>query len=75
MNKLVKVGVDFMDGVKAGVTDKDLLAGAVMGSSLRGLITRSSIEAVKGMYISVAVNSILYGVANAVTGGWVTEED
>ena len=74
MNKLVKIGYNFTEGVKAGVGSKDMIAGAVMGSALRGIVTRSSIEAVKGMYISVAVNSIFYGVVNVVTDGWVTED-
>ena len=75
MNKLVKVGVNFTEGVKAAVGSRDLIAGAVMGSALRGVITKSSSEAVKGMYISVAVNSIFYGVLNVVTDGLLTEED
>ena len=75
MNKLVRVGHNFTEGVKTAVGSRDLIAGAVMGSALRGVITRSSNEAVKGMYISVAVNSIVYGVLNVVTDGLLTEED
>ena len=75
MQNVFRVSHNFTEGVKAAVGSRDLMAGAVMGSALRGVITKSSIEAVKGMYISVAVNSIFYGVYNVITDGLLTEEE
>lgn len=75
MKKLFKIGYNFTEGVKAGVSNRDILAGAVMGSAFRGLVTRNSSEAIKGMYMSVAVNSLVFGVVNVITDGVLTEED
>lgn len=74
-NIAAKVGEDFYKGVRQALTDRDNITMAFLASGLRGLITRDSNEMLKGFCAGMTVGAVYNGVANAATGGLLTEDE
>ena len=75
LNIAAKVGEDFYKGARQGLTDRDNITIAFLASGLRGLITRDSNEMIKGFGAGMIFGAVYYGVANAATGGLLTEDE
>lgn len=74
-NIAAKVGEDFYKGVRQALTDRDTITMAFLASGLRGLITRDSNEMLRGFCAGMTVGAVCNGVANAATGGLLTEDE
>ena len=74
-NIAAKVGEDFYKGVRHALTDRDNITIAFLASGLRGLITRDSNEMLKGFCAGMTFGAVYNGVANAATGGLLTEDE
>ena len=71
----IKAGKDFYTGVRQTLTDRDMLTTAFIVSGLRGIITRDSNEMLKGFCAGMTVGAVYNGVANAITGGLLTDDE
>ena len=74
-NIAAKIGEDFYKGARHALTDRDNITMAFLVSGLRGLITRDSNEMLRGFCAGMTAGAVYMGVANAATGGLLTEDE
>ena len=74
-NIAAEIGKDFYKGVRQALTARDSITIAFLASGLRGLITIDSNEMLKGFCAGMTVGAVYNGVANAATGGLLTEDE